>query len=85
MMFSAEGISAFVNSHPTVKDAGAFFPLLIGVSPVGDGLGLYIPKGYVSIREGVLGVRRNGESESQGPRREPRAFASAIHRRMNSV
>jgi predicted tellurium resistance membrane protein TerC len=28
------------------------FLLLIGVSPVGDGLGLYIPKGYIYFAMG---------------------------------
>jgi len=28
------------------------FLLLIGVSPVGDGLGLYVPKGYIYFAMG---------------------------------
>ena len=47
MMFSARPISAFVNRHPTVKVLALSFLLLIGVSLVGDGLGMHIPKGYV--------------------------------------
>jgi predicted tellurium resistance membrane protein TerC len=47
MMFSAEAISAFVNRHPTVKVLALSFLLLIGVSLMGDGLELHIPKGYV--------------------------------------
>jgi len=46
MMFSAEPISAFVNRHPTVKVLALSFLLLIGVSLVGDGLGMHVPKGY---------------------------------------
>jgi len=47
MMFSAGPISAFVNRHPTVKVLALSFLLLIGVSLVGDGLGMHIPKGYI--------------------------------------
>jgi predicted tellurium resistance membrane protein TerC len=47
MMFAAESISAFVNRHPTIKVLALSFLLLIGVSLVGDGLGMHIPKGYV--------------------------------------
>src|SRR5262244_2365569 len=46
MMFSARPISSFVNRHPTVKVLALSFLLLIGVSLVGDGLGMHIPKGY---------------------------------------
>jgi len=47
MMFSAEPISMFVNRHPTVKVLALSFLLLIGVSLMGDGLGMHIPKGYI--------------------------------------
>ncbi len=47
MTVSAEPISAFVNRHPTVKVLALSFLLLIGVSLVGDGLGMHIPKGYI--------------------------------------
>jgi len=47
MMFSARPISSFVNRHPTVKVLALSFLLLIGVSLVGDGLGMHIPKGYI--------------------------------------
>ena len=43
MMFSAEPISAFVNRHPTVKVLALSFLLLIGVSLIGDGLGMHVP------------------------------------------
>ena len=52
MMFSAEPISAFVNRHPTVKVLALSFLLLIGVSLVGDGLGMHIPKGYIYFAMG---------------------------------
>jgi len=47
MMFSAGPISSFVNRHPTVKVLALSFLLLIGVSLVGEGLGMHIPKGYI--------------------------------------
>jgi len=52
MMFSAEPISGFVNRHPTVKVLALSFLLLIGVSLIGDGLGMHIPKGYIYFSMG---------------------------------
>jgi predicted tellurium resistance membrane protein TerC len=52
MMFSAEPISAFVNRHPTVKVLALSFLLLIGVSLIGDGFGMHIPKGYIYFAMG---------------------------------
>jgi len=47
MMFSAGPVSSFVNRHPTVKVLALSFLLLIGVSLIGEGLGMHIPKGYI--------------------------------------
>jgi predicted tellurium resistance membrane protein TerC len=52
MMFSAEPISHFVNRHPTIKVLALSFLLLIGVSLVGDGLGMHVPKGYIYFAMG---------------------------------
>ncbi len=52
MIFSAEPISGFVNRHPTVKVLALSFLLLIGLSLVGDGLGMHIPKGYIYFAMG---------------------------------
>jgi predicted tellurium resistance membrane protein TerC len=68
MMFSAEPISAFVGKHPTVKVLALSFLLLIGVSLIGDGLGMHVPKGYIYFAMGFsvfveminLRVRRHG-------------------------
>ena len=68
MMFSAKGISAFVNRHPTVKVLALSFLLLIGVSLVGDGLDMHVPKGYIYFAIGFsvfveminLRVRKGG-------------------------
>ena len=52
MMFSAGPISSFVNRHPTVKVLALSFLLLIGVSLIGEGLGMHIPKGYIYFAMG---------------------------------
>ncbi len=52
MMFAAEPISAFVSRHPTVKVLALSFLLLIGVSLLGDGLGMHVPKGYIYFAMG---------------------------------
>ena len=52
MMLSAGPISAFVNRHPTLKVLALAFLLLIGVSLVGEGLGMHIPKGYIYFAMG---------------------------------
>jgi predicted tellurium resistance membrane protein TerC len=52
MMFSAEPVSRFVGRHPTVKVLALSFLLLIGISLVGDGLGMHIPKGYIYFAMG---------------------------------
>jgi predicted tellurium resistance membrane protein TerC len=52
MMLSARPISSFVNRHPTVKVLALSFLLLIGVSLIGEGLGMHIPKGYIYFAMG---------------------------------
>jgi len=52
MMVSARPISDFVSRHPTVKVLALSFLLLIGVSLVGEGLEMHIPKGYVYFAMG---------------------------------
>jgi predicted tellurium resistance membrane protein TerC len=47
MILLAGKISAFVESHPTIKILALSFLMLIGVSLVGEGLDLHIPKGYI--------------------------------------
>ena len=69
MMFAAEPISRFVSAHPTVKVLALSFLLLIGMSLVGDGLGMHVPKGYIYFAMGFsvfveminLRVRKRGE------------------------
>ena len=52
MLVAAGPLAAFVSRHPTVKMLALSFLLLIGMSLVGDGLGLHIPKGYVYFAMG---------------------------------
>jgi predicted tellurium resistance membrane protein TerC len=52
MMLSARPINSFINHHPTVKILALSFLLLIGVSLIGEGLGMQIPKGYVYFAMG---------------------------------
>jgi predicted tellurium resistance membrane protein TerC len=52
MMLSAEPISAFVSRHPTIKVLALSFLLLIGISLIGDGLGMHVPKGYIYFAMG---------------------------------
>lgn len=52
MMLSAGPISSFVNRHPTVKILALSFLFLIGVSLIGEGLGMHIPKGYIYFAMG---------------------------------
>jgi len=52
MMFSAQAIGGFVNRHPTVKVLALSFLLLIGVSLIGEGAGMHIPKGYIYFAMG---------------------------------
>lgn len=47
MMFSSGFISRFVDEHPTLKILALSFLILIGMSLVGEGLALHIPKGYI--------------------------------------
>jgi predicted tellurium resistance membrane protein TerC len=47
MLFASEPISRFVNNHPAFKMLALSFLLLIGVSLIGEGLEVHIPKGYI--------------------------------------
>ena len=47
MMLSVNGISRFIESHPTIKILALSFLILIGMSLVGEGLDFHIPKGYI--------------------------------------
>jgi len=52
MMLAARVVSDFVERHPTVKMLALSFLLLIGMSLIGEGWGLHIPKGYIYFAMG---------------------------------
>ena len=52
MLFASEPISKFVNKHPAFKMLALSFLILIGVSLIGEGLDLHIPKGYIYFSMG---------------------------------
>jgi predicted tellurium resistance membrane protein TerC len=47
MLFAAEPIAKFVNTHPAFKILALSFLLLIGFSLLSEGFGMEIPKGYI--------------------------------------
>ena len=47
MMLSAKALGEFVDSHPTIKMLALSFLILIGVSLIGEGFEMHIPKGYI--------------------------------------
>ena len=47
MMFAAKPISAFIDTHPTLKMLALSFLILIGMALVGESFDLHIPKGYI--------------------------------------
>ena len=78
MMFAAEAIAGFVNRHPTIKVLALSFLLLIGVSLIGDGLDMHVPKGYIYFAMGfsvfveMINLRVRGHSTPvQLHQREP--------------
>lgn len=52
MLASAGPISRFVDKHPTVKMLALSFLLLIGMTLLGEGFDMHIPKGYVYFAMG---------------------------------
>lgn len=47
MMLSAKSLGNFVDTHPTIKMLALSFLILVGVSLIGEGLEMHIPKGYI--------------------------------------
>jgi predicted tellurium resistance membrane protein TerC len=70
MMLSADGISSFVERHPTVKMLALSFLLLIGMSLVAEGFDHHIPKGYIYFAMGfsvfveMLNLRARARKEA---------------------
>ncbi len=65
MLFAAEPVANFVNTHPAFKILALAFLLLIGFSLMSEGFGLEIPKGYIyfamafSLLVDVIQMRMN--------------------------
>ncbi|MDB6062651.1 MAG: hypothetical protein JWM78_2754 [Verrucomicrobiaceae bacterium] len=47
MMFAARAIADFVDKHPSIKMLALSFLIVVGITLIGEGLGMHIPKGYV--------------------------------------
>lgn len=47
MLMASKPLTQFVNSHPTIVILCLSFLLMIGFSPVAEGFGFVIPKGYL--------------------------------------
>jgi predicted tellurium resistance membrane protein TerC len=47
MMLFSGAVSRFIENHPTIKILALSFLMLIGMSLMGEGLGMHIPKGYI--------------------------------------
>jgi predicted tellurium resistance membrane protein TerC len=47
MMFAAQPIGEFVDSHPTIKILALAFLILVGVTLMVEGFGVHVPKGYI--------------------------------------
>lgn len=69
MMLFSGAVSAFIDRNPTIKILALSFLILIGVSLIGDGLGMHIPKGYVyfamafSVGVEMLNIRIRGRGK----------------------
>jgi predicted tellurium resistance membrane protein TerC len=47
MIAAATPVASFINRHPTVKMLALSFLLLIGMTLIAHGFGMYVPKGYI--------------------------------------
>jgi len=79
MLFASKGISAFVDTHPTVKMLALSFLILVGVTLMIEGFDVHVPKGYIyfamafsvavemlniRIRKKLNGGNRVGQADS---------------------
>ena len=70
MLFAAKSIGEFVDQNPTIKMLALSFLILIGVTLVGEGFDMHIPKGYIyfamAFSVGVemlnIRIRKNNET-----------------------
>lgn len=47
MLFAAEAIGNFVDTHPTIKMLALSFLIMVGFTLVAEGFGVHVPKGYI--------------------------------------
>ena len=79
MMALAGAIGRFVETHPTIKILALSFLLLVGVSLIGEGFDLHIPKGYIyfamafSVFVELLNLKVRGGERAPIKLRHPRA------------
>lgn len=72
MLFAARSIGEFVDKNPTIKMLALSFLILIGVSLIGEGFDMHIPKGYIyfamAFSVGVemlnIRIRKNHENKN---------------------
>ena len=68
MLVSVNGLSGFIERHPSMKVLALAFLLLIGVMLVADGMGHHIPKGYIyfamafSLMVEMINLRKHSRS-----------------------
>lgn len=71
MMLSAKTLGDFVDTHPTIKMLALSFLILVGVSLIGEGFEMHIPKGYIyfamafSIGVEVLNMKIRKKSKNK--------------------
>lgn len=71
MMLASKSISLFVDKNPTIKMLALSFLMIIGMTLVGEGFGMHVPKGYIYFAMAFslcvellnIRVRRNVESK----------------------
>ncbi|MCE9600424.1 MAG: TerC family protein [Spirochaetia bacterium] len=76
MMLAAKSIGDFVDEHPTVKMLALSFLILVGMTLVGEGFDVHVPKGYVyfamafSIGVELINIRLRKKSRPVQLRKE---------------
>lgn len=71
MLFAAKSIGEFVDRNPTIKMLALSFLILIGVTLVGEGFDMHVPKGYIyfamafSVSVEMLNIRIRKSSDAE--------------------
>lgn len=78
MMFAAKPISTFVEKHPSIKMLALSFLMIIGLTLVGEGFDMHIPKGYIyfamafSVVVELMNIRvRSVKERNAGKKHKP--------------